>query len=137
MPERSHHLRPRDGREQPTTAVELFFDLVYVFAVTQLSHLVISGHVSWQSLGHATFLLLVVWWAWIYTTWMVNWFDPRSGAVRLVLVGVGLASLLMSAAIPDAFGSGSILFASAYVAMQVGRNTVGVRLLESDHVLRR
>ena len=72
-----------------------------------------------------------MWWAWIYTTWMVNWFDPRSGAVRLVLVGVSLASLLMSAAIPNAFGSDSILFASAYVAMQVGRNIAGVRLLLS------
>ena len=133
----SRHLRPRDGAAQPTTTVELFFDLVYVFAVTQLSHLVIDSNLSLGSLGRAAFLLVVVWWAWIYTTWMVNWFDPRSGAVRLVLVGVSLASLLMSAAIPDAFGGDSILFASAYVAMQVGRNTAGVRLLASDHVLRR
>src|SRR5438270_2412916 len=136
MPERSHHLRPRDGREQPTTAVELFFDLVYVFAVTQLSHLVISGHVSWQSLGHATFLLLVVWWAWIYTTWMVNWFDPRSGAVRLVLVACSLASLLMSVSIPDAFHGQAALFAGAYVALQLGRNAAAARLLDRRHSLR-
>src|SRR5580658_3578248 len=92
---RSSHLRPREGDEQRTTAFELFFDLVYVFAVTQLSHLVIDGDLRIGAIGHAAFLLLVVWLAWIYSTWMVNWFDPRSGAVRLVLSGVALASLLM------------------------------------------
>jgi low temperature requirement protein LtrA len=137
MTETSPHLRPRDGGEQPTTAVELFFDLVYVFAVTQLSHLVINAHLSLASLGRSGFLLLVVWWAWIYTTWMVNWFDPRSGAVRLVLVGVTLASLLMSAAIPDAFHGQALLFAGAYVALQIGRNAAGALLLSRDHALRR
>ncbi|MFZ0088715.1 MAG: low temperature requirement protein A, partial [Solirubrobacteraceae bacterium] len=130
------HLRVRDGRDQPTTAVELFFDLVYVFAVTQLSHLVIDDDLSLISIARAGFLLLVVWWAWIYTTWLVNWFDPGSGPVRLVLVGVGLASLLMSAAIPHAFGDDALLFASAYVALQVGRNLAAVILLEPDHTLR-
>jgi low temperature requirement protein LtrA len=81
QPNRSRHLRPRDGGEQRTTALELFFDLVCVFAVTQLSHLVISGSLRIEAIGRAAFLLLVVWWAWIYTTWMVNWFDPRSVVV--------------------------------------------------------
>jgi low temperature requirement protein LtrA len=80
--------------------------------------------------------LLVVWWAWIYTTWMVNWFDPASGAVRLVIVGAALASLLMSAAIPSAFGTGALLFAGSYVALQVGRNCAGAALLSRDHALR-
>jgi low temperature requirement protein LtrA len=137
MIRRSPHLRPRAEGQQPTTAVELLFDLVYVFAVTQLSHLVINDHLSLVSVARAAFLLLVVWWAWIYTTWMVNWFDPRSGAVRFVLIMVSLASLLMAAAIPDAFGGQSILFATAYVALQVGRNLAGMLLLEHDHVLRR
>jgi low temperature requirement protein LtrA len=61
------HLRARDSEAQETTAVELFFDLVYLLAVTQLSHLLLT-HLSWASLGHTVFLLLVVWWAWIYTT---------------------------------------------------------------------
>jgi low temperature requirement protein LtrA len=132
----SPHLRPRDGTAQPVTAVELFFDLVYVFAVTQLSHLVIDADVSVASLGRAAFLLLVVWWAWIYTTWMVNWFDPGSVPVRLVLVAVGLASLLMSAAIPTAFTSSALLFAVAYVFLQIGRNLAGSVLLERDDGLR-
>ena len=130
------HLRPRDGTEQPTTAVELLFDLVYVIAVTQLSHLVIDHHISCASVAQAAFLLLVVWWAWIYTTWMVNWFDPGSIAVRLVLVLAGLASLLLSAALPRAFGDHALLFAAAYVSLQVGRNVAGVLLLDRSHQLR-
>ena len=62
---RSAHLRPRNGDEQPTTAFELFFDLVYVFAITQLSHLVINGDLRIEAIGRGAFLLLVVWWAWI------------------------------------------------------------------------
>ncbi|MBV9310392.1 MAG: low temperature requirement protein A [Solirubrobacterales bacterium] len=107
-----------------------------MFAVTQLSHLVIDGELSDQSIGRAAFLLVVVWWAWIYTTWMVNWFDPRSVAVRVVLMGVALASLLMSAAIPTAFTSHAALFAGAYVVLQVGRNISAMLLLGGHEPLR-
>jgi low temperature requirement protein LtrA len=131
------HLRPRDGSEQRTSAVELFFDLVYAFAITQLAQLAIQKHVSLASLGQASFLLLVVWWAWIYTTWWVNWFDPVSIKVRLVLVTAALASLLMSVAVPHAFGSLAWLFAGSYVVLQVGRNCAAMLLLDSDHRLRR
>jgi low temperature requirement protein LtrA len=129
------HLRPRDGREQTTTFVELFFDLVYVFAVTQLSHLLI-GDLTVAGALRTAFLLLVVWWAWIYTTWMVNWFDPGSTPVRIVLLLVALASLLMAAAVPEALGSHAALFAGAYVALQVGRNVAGALLLDRGHPLR-
>ncbi len=129
------HLRRRDGGPQETTVVELFFDLVYVYAVTQLSHLLI-GDLSWAGAGRTGFLLIVIWWAWIYTTWMVNWFDPGSPRVRLVLIGVMLASLLMSAAVPDAFGAHGLLFAGAYVVLQIGRNLAGALLLPRDHPLR-
>jgi low temperature requirement protein LtrA len=128
------HLRVRDGSVQETTAVELFFDLVYVLAVTQLSHLLLT-HLSWTAVWHMAFLLLVVWWAWIYTTWMVNWLDPGSTLVRLLIVAVGLASLLMAAALPEAFSRHGVLFASAYVGLQVGRNLGGALLLRHDHPL--
>lgn len=133
---RSRHLRLREGQEQRTTTFELFFDLVYVFAVTQLSHVVINGDLRIAAIGRAAFLLLVVWWAWIYTTWMVNWFDPRSVVVRVVLSGVALASLLMSAAIPTAFSNHAALFAGAYVALQVGRNIAAMLLLRRGEPLR-
>ena len=134
MPTR--HLRPRGtGLPQPVTTVELFFDLVYVFAVTQLSHLILDDPTV-AGLARAAFLLGVVWWAWISTTWMVNWCDPGSPPVRAVLTGVMLASLLMAAALPGAFGDDGALFAAAYVALQVGRNLAALGLVRDDARLR-
>src|SRR3954447_9847461 len=107
-------LRRPEGTEQRTTSLELFYDLVFVFAVTQVSHLLL-GNVSWQGVGRATFVLLVVWWSWNYTTWVTNELDPDSIVVRLLLIGLMLASLLMAVAIPHAFGGESLLFAASYV----------------------
>ena len=130
------HLRPRgNGETQQTTTVELFFDLVYVFAVTQLSHQIL-GDLSVAGVARAAFLLLVVWWAWIYTTWMANWFDPTSSPVRAVLTAVMLGSLLMAAALPEAFGERALLFAASYVVLQVGRNAAAAWLLNRRHRLR-
>jgi low temperature requirement protein LtrA len=130
------HLRPRgNGAAQPTTTVELFFDLVYVFAVTQLSHQILDD-LSVAGVAHAAFLLLIVWWAWISTTWMANWFDPTSPAVRGVLTAVMLGSLLMAAALPEAFGERGLLFAASYVVLQVGRNAAAAWLLHRRHRLR-
>jgi low temperature requirement protein LtrA len=137
MPEATRHLRPRgDGTEQQTTAVELFFDLVYVFAVTRLSQLVLDD-LTVHGLVRAAFLLLVVWWGWIYTTWLANWLEPESTRVRLLLMGGALCSLLLAAAIPQAFGSYGLLFAGAYVALQVGRNLAATLLSPPGHHLRR
>ncbi len=100
-----------DGEEQRATTLELFFDLVFVFAITQLSHYLVE-HLDAEGMWKTLFLLLVVWWAWIYTTWMTNWFDPESPVVRSILIAVMLASLLMAIAIPEAFGDRALLFAS-------------------------
>jgi low temperature requirement protein LtrA len=67
-------------------------------------------------------VLLVVWWAWNYTTWVTNELDPESIVVRLVLIAVMLGSLLMAVAIPDAFGERALLFAGSYVGIQIGRH---------------
>jgi low temperature requirement protein LtrA len=121
----STHFRQRSGEEQRATWLELFFDLVFVFAVTQLSHLLLH-HLTLGGALQTVLLLLVVWWAWIYTTWMTNWFDPDSVLVRLVLLMVMASSLLMAVAIPEAFGRLAPLFACAYVALQVVRNAFNV-----------
>ncbi len=118
-------LRARDRGEQKVTPLELFFDLVYVYAITQLSHLLL-GHPTVGGALETLFLLLVVWWAWQYTTWFTNWFDPEALPVRLMLVAVMLASLVMSVAIPGAFGERGLMFALAYVAIQVGRTGFAV-----------
>jgi low temperature requirement protein LtrA len=107
--------------EQRATTLELFFDLVFVFAITQVSHLLLD-HLTWTGAGQATLVLLVVWWSWNYTTWVTNELDPNTIVVRLLLIGAMLASLLMAIAIPEAFGDKALLFAGAYVTIQVGRH---------------
>jgi low temperature requirement protein LtrA len=114
-------IRSREPGEQRATFFELFFDLVYVFAVTQLSHHLLAD-LSWSGAAQTAFMLVAVYWAWNYTTWMTNWFDPDTAPVRLVLIFVMLASLLMSVAIPEGFGEYALLFACGYSGLQIGRN---------------
>ncbi|MGH3078318.1 MAG: low temperature requirement protein A, partial [Gaiellaceae bacterium] len=110
------------GEEQRATTLELFYDLVFVFAITQVSHILLED-VSWTGAGEAALCLLVVWWAWNYTTWVTNELDPDSTVVRLLLIGIMLGSLLMAVAIPQAFGAHGLLFAASYVGIHVGRHT--------------
>jgi low temperature requirement protein LtrA len=113
--------RSEVGGEQRATTLELFYDLVFVFAVTQVSHLLLA-HLTWAGVGEAAVALLVVWWAWNYTTWVTNELDLESTVVRLLLIGLMLASLLLAVAIPQAFGAHALLFAGSYVAIQVVRH---------------
>jgi low temperature requirement protein LtrA len=114
--------RPEQGESASrVTFVELFFDLVFVFAVTQISHLLIE-HPDLPTLVQTLILTSAAWWVWVNTTWVTNWLNPELGAVRAMLIVLMLLGLLMSSALPDAFGSGAPLFAVAYVTMQVGRS---------------
>ncbi|HEY9240330.1 MAG TPA: low temperature requirement protein A [Burkholderiaceae bacterium] len=100
--------------------VELFFDLVFVFAITQLSHTLL-GDLTLRSALQVGLLLLGVWWVWIYTSWVTNWLDPERVPVRACLFALMLAGLVMSASLSNAFAEGGLVFAAAYVAMQIGR----------------
>ncbi len=115
-------LRRDAGVEQRATTLELFYDLVFVFAVTQVSHLLLHN-LTWKGAGQSALILLVVWWSWNYTTWVTNELDPESTVVRLLLIALMLATLLMAIAIPQAFGDEALLFVCSYVAIQVGRHT--------------
>jgi low temperature requirement protein LtrA len=86
-----------------------------------VSHLLLDD-LSWEGAGEAALVLLVVWWAWNYTTWVTNELNPDSPVVRLLLMAIMLATLVMAVAIPDAFGSRGLLFTGSYVAIQVGRH---------------
>jgi low temperature requirement protein LtrA len=110
------------GEEQRATTLELFYDLVFVFAITQVSHLLLD-HLSWEGVGQSLVVLLAVWWSWNYTTWVTNEVDPESIVVRLLLIALMLGSLVMAIAIPEAFGDRALVFAGAYVAIQVGRHS--------------
>ncbi|MDI3305573.1 MAG: low temperature requirement protein A [Acetobacteraceae bacterium] len=102
------------------TNVELFFDLVFVFAVTQLSHALLHDLTAGGAL-RTGFLFLAVWWVWIYTSWVTNWLDPERAPVRLMLFAMMLAGLVLSTSIPEAFEAKGLAFAAAYALMQVGR----------------
>ncbi|MBB5707563.1 low temperature requirement protein A [Sphingopyxis panaciterrulae] len=105
----------------PVTYIELFFDLVFVFAITQLSHGLLE-HLGWTGALQTLILLFAVWWVWIYTTWVANWLDPERANVRLMLILLMLAGLVLSSAIPYAFGVRGWMFAAAYCTIQIGRS---------------
>ena len=107
-------------RHARVTNAELFFDLVFVFAVTQLSHTLLH-HFTLHGAVQVTLLFLAVWWVWVYTTWVTNWLDPDQTPVRILLFLLMLGGLVLSTSIPTAFEGRGLWFAGAYAAMQVGR----------------
>ncbi len=129
-------LRTRGGHDSGRVGmVELFFDLVFVFAVTQLSHSLLA-HLDASGALRTGFLLLAVWWVWIYTSWVTNWLDPEKIPVRLMLFALMLAGLVLSASIPKAFAQQGAAFALAYAAMQVGRTAFMLWAARGEPVLR-
>ena len=108
--------------------VELFFDLVFVFAITQISHLLLHD-LSLKGLVESALLLLAVWWVWVYTMWCTNWLDPATPPVRTMLFVLMLAGLVLSTSIPTAFGERGLVFACAFVFMQLGRSIFMVWVL--------
>ena len=118
--------RGTDGVSQRASSLELFYDLVFVFAITQVSHLLLEhllAHHPWTGVLQSLIVLFAVYWSWNYTTWTTNELDTETVPVRLLLLGLMLVSLLMSVAIPEAFGEHALLFAGSYVAIQIGRHS--------------
>jgi low temperature requirement protein LtrA len=133
MPLRSFLRTPLGHGHHRVTYVELLFDLVFVFAITQLSHLLIE-HFSLAAAWEALLLLLAVWWVWIFSAWVTNWIDPERLPVRALLLVLTIVGLVLSSAIPQAFHSRGLVFAGAYVFMQVGRTAFVVWALRHEDV---
>ena len=106
-----------DHRVRP---MELFFDLVFVFAITQLSHYLLE-HLNIAGALQTGIMFLAVWWAWMYTAWATNWLDPERAPVRLILAAVMLASLVLASSMKGAFAGYGLGFALAYCGIQIGR----------------
>ena len=102
------------------TYAELFFDLVFVFAVTQISHALLA-HFTPLGVLQTTLLFLAVWWVWVFTSWITNWLNPEMTPVRILLFALMLGGLVLSTSIPQAFESRGLWFAIAYASMQVGK----------------
>jgi low temperature requirement protein LtrA len=117
-------VRPREVA-RAVTPLELFFDLVYVFTVSQLArHL--FGHVDARGMAETLVLTLAVMYAWFMTVWTSNWLDADRQPVRLLLLGLMFASLVMATSISEAFGDRAGLFVAGYLAIQIGRTAFAV-----------
>jgi low temperature requirement protein LtrA len=104
--------------EEKVTALELFFDLVFVFAFTQVTALMYANP-TWEGLGQGMLVLAMVWWAWGGYAWLTNTLHSEDGIARVGLLSASAAMLITALAIPGAFGDDSILFGFAYLAVRV------------------
>jgi low temperature requirement protein LtrA len=105
-------------REQRVTSLELFFDLVFVFAITQVTGL-LSNDTTWAGLARGLLLLGALWWAWAAYAWLTNTVDPEEGGVRIAMLGAMGAMLVVSLAVPGAFDADGVVFGVAYLAVRV------------------
>lgn len=114
-------LRDLAPKETPrVTNMELFFDLVYVFTIIQLSHYLLE-HANWLGALEYLTLFAAVWWAWNYTAWAANWVNPDHPSGRGLMIVLMGCALLMAVAAPQAFSERAELFAIAYVSMALIR----------------
>ena len=108
----------REDDEERVTPLELFFDLIFVFAITQVTGFVVDDP-TWAGLVKGLLVLSMLWWAWAAYAWLTNTIDPEEGVVRLAMFGAMGAMLVASLAVPDVFGDDAVLFASAYAVVRV------------------
>jgi low temperature requirement protein LtrA len=118
MPEERPRLGATLREGDRVTPLELFFDLVFVLAITQCTALM-SHHPTWTGLIQGLLVLGMLWWAWVGYAWLTSVLDPEEGAVRLAMFGAMAALLIVSLAVPEAFGSLALVFAFAYGAVRV------------------
>ncbi|MBB5642839.1 low temperature requirement protein A [Cryobacterium roopkundense] len=135
---RRNLLRPADShRADRVTYIELFFDLIFVLALTQLSRSLSENQTLVGALEFAI-LMLAIWWIWVYTTWVTNWLNPVRLPVRGIVIGLSFIGLVMSASLYESFGDRGIIFAAAYVSVQLGRTVfMLLAVVRHDPVLHR
>jgi low temperature requirement protein LtrA len=111
--------RPRHrGTEERVKPLELFFDLIFVFAITQVTGLVYDDP-TWAGIARGLVILTVLWWAWAAYAWLTSTVDPDEGGVRMAMFVAMGAMLIASLAVPDAFGDDALLFVGAYAFVRV------------------
>jgi low temperature requirement protein LtrA len=108
--------RPAES-EQRVTPLELFFDLVFVFAITQVTGLM-ADDASWGGLARGLLVLAALWWAWVAYSWLTNTVDPDEDVARIAVFVSMAAMLIVSLAVPDAFGEDALLFGCAYFVVR-------------------
>ena len=105
-------------REQRVTPLELFFDLVFVYAITQVT-LLMSDDPTWHGIGRGLLVLAALWWAWTGYAWLTNTLEPEEGPVRAGMFAAMAAMLVAALAVPEAFGANAVLFGVAYLIVRL------------------
>src|SRR4051812_6825841 len=114
---RGAHISAVLRERQAVTPLELFFDLVFVLALTQCTALM-AADPSWQGVAKALLVLAVLWWSWTGYTWLSSVLDPEEGAVRLVMFAAMAGLLVAALCVPEAFGDSALVFACAYAVVR-------------------
>ena len=124
----------REGER--VTPLELFFDLVFVLALTQCTTLMVEN-TTWDGVAQSMVVLGLLWWTWTGYAWLTSVVDPEEGAVRLALVASMAALLIASLAVPDAFGGHALEFALAYGVVRAAHIALFLLASREDALLRR
>ena len=133
---RGHRLSAARREGEQVRPLELFFDLVFVLAMTQCTALMATES-SWESIAQGLLVLGVLWWAWVGYAWLTSVIDPEEGAVRLVIFGAMAAMLICALCVPEAFDSLGLAFALAYGVFRSAHIALFVLASPDDPGLRR
>jgi low temperature requirement protein LtrA len=138
MPAESHTPRLSAARREGerVTPLELFFDLVFVLAITQCTALM-AHHPTWSGLLQGLLVLGILWWGWVGYAWLTSVIDPEEGAVRLVMFGAMAALLIVSLCVPEAFGHLGLTFALAFGVFRIAHIALFMLAGADDDALRR
>ena len=132
---RSSRLTARLREGERVTPLELFFDLVFVLALTQCTALM-ADHPTWEGLVQGLLVLGMLWWSWTGYSWLTSVIDPEEGAVRLVIFGAIAALLLVSLCVPEAFGDLGLAFALIYGLVRTAHIALFMLASPEDDALR-
>ncbi len=124
----------REGER--VTPLELFFDLVFVLALTQCTTLM-ARTPTWTGMLKGLLVLGMLWWSWVGYAWLTSVVDPEEGAVRLAMFAAMAAFLVAALCVPGTFGSEALLFACAYAAVRAAHIVLFMLASREDAALRR
>jgi low temperature requirement protein LtrA len=123
------------GEDERVTPLELFFDLVFVLAITQCTALMAHEH-SWDGIAKGMLVLGILWWTWVGYSWLTSVVDPEEGTVRLVIFAVTAALLVAALCVPTVFGESAGIFAAAYAIVRAGQLLLFIVASRDDPQLR-
>jgi low temperature requirement protein LtrA len=122
--------------EETVKPLELFFDLVFVLAITQCTQLM-ADDPTWEGLARGLLVLGVLWWSWVGYSWLTSVVNPEEGLVRFAIFGAMAALLVVALCVPEAFGDLGLLFACAYFVVRIGQVILLYAVGRGDPALRR